>query len=162
MIESRPRECVLVALALLLLSQGPPAAQDLSTVYAPLALSLSDDTAVDVLGACGTTHDELAQLGIQTVTPLADGRALRADQFPRFLRPDHADAFGFTDFLVLGDYATVELHRVNKFQAAGFIAETWTRTHTVSIDGRTVSVFSPSWPASVLQTLLRRDRWGID
>ena len=162
MIESRPRECVLVALALLLLAQGPPAAQDLSTVYAPLALSLSDDTAVDVLRACGTTHDELAQLGIQTVTPLADGRALRADQFPRFLRPDHADAFGFTDFLVLGDYATVEFHRVNKFQAAGFIAETWTRTHTVSIDGRTVSVFSPSWPASVLQTLLRRDRWGTD
>ena len=96
------------------------------------------------------------------IEPLADGRPLHADQYPRFLRPTHEGTFGFDNFLVLGDYATVTFERVDADAEDNHTAETWTRTRTDAVSGRLVSVFHPRWDAGVLRETLRRYSWGVD
>lgn len=93
---------------------------------------------------------------------LPDGWPLRADQSPRFLHPTHEGSFGFTDLLVLGDHATVTFERIDAEADDDHTAETWTRTRTDAVAGHVVSVFSPTWDASVLRETLRRYPWGVD
>ncbi|MCY4024999.1 MAG: hypothetical protein OXH75_01630 [Acidobacteria bacterium] len=93
---------------------------------------------------------------------LPDGWPLRADQSPRFLHPTHQGSFGFTNLLVLGDHSTVTFERVDAEADDDHTAETWTRTRTDAVAGHVVSVFSPTWDASVLRETLRRYSWGVD
>ena len=152
---------------LLLLSHAPRTAQDLSETYRPLALAPEDvGSLAEPPWWCGNTFDLLreAQTGIRTAGPLADGWGVRADQTPRWLRPTHAGEFGFNNFTVLGDHATVTFERFDPWadNEDRITTETWQRVRTSSVAGRTVSVFTPRWPAKELQDYLRRIRWGID
>ena len=94
--------------------------------------------------------------------PMADGEALRADQFPRVLTPAHAGSFGFDAFTVLGDHETVTFERRDPSQTSLVTVETWTRTGTSSIAGRLTSIFRPVWRAEVLRVALAGQRWGVD
>ena len=151
-----PTACVV-----LLLSQGPQSAQDLTSVYAPLALS-TETAAVEPLRWCGTPADRLRRAGVVTAGPLDDGRLLRADQFPRHLSPTHTGDFGLSNLLVLGDHETLTFERVDPDADSKRVAETWTRTGTNAVAGRMVSVFNPTWSVEVLRGLLRRYSWGVD
>ena len=149
----------------LLLAQTPQTAQDLALLYAPLAL---DERAVtgsaEGLRQCATSYDLLRRTatGITTMQHLADGRPLRADQFPRFLRPTHNGDFGLSNFLVIGDHETVTFERVDADAEDFHTDETWTRASTQEVDGQIVSVFNPTWGIDVLHATLRRYSWGVD
>lgn len=149
----------------LLLAQTPQTAQDLAQLYAPLALAMDVSTGrAAPLRKCGTTFDLLSKAitGIQAMTPLDDGRPLRADQFPRFLRPTHTGVFGFNNFLVLGDYETVTFERFDEDGEDRHTDEIWQRSGTQNVAGRVVSVFNPRWTIDVLHATLRRQTWGVD
>ena len=164
MTASLGRRFGLTACFLLLLSQVPRSAQDLTAVYRPLALSLERDHVAEPIRSCGTSFDLLRKTatGVNPVGPLADGRPLRADQFPRFIKPDYAGGFGFNNFLVLGDHQTVAFERTAPGEDPDHTTETWQRTGTQEVAGRLVSVFSPTWTIDVLHRVLRRRRWGVD
>ena len=92
---------------------------------------------------------------------LPDGQPLRAQQVPRFLSPTYNNSFGFDDFLVLGDHPTVTFTRWDP-EAEQTTDETWHRATTRVVAGRLASVFHPRWPASLLRSELRHQRWGVD
>ena len=167
-------QCVMRATlaACLLLVPTPAPAQSLAERLAPLALLPEPGPAVGVRCATPPIPMPLAVTPFAAdparanvagnLEPLADGRPLRADQFPRFLLPTHVGSFGFTDFLVLGDYETVTFERVDADAADQHTAETWTRTGTAAVAGHLVSVFNPTWDAAMLRETLRRYPWGVD
>ena len=144
----------------LLLSQVPYRAESLSAAYvgqARLPVGASEPVRV-----CGTPSDVHRPARLALDTPIADGEPLRADQFPRFIRPTHEGVFGFDMFVVLGDHATLTFERRDLTQETSVSTEIWTRTGTSAVDGRLVSVFGPVWEASVLHDALRMQRWGVD
>ncbi len=99
------------------------------------------------------------------VTPpiqLPDGTPVEGNQFPRFIRPTHEGPFGFNNFLVLGDYPTVEFERRDVDQESGVSQETWTRIDVAEVAGRAVSVFRPMWTSEELDAGFRTQRWGVD
>lgn len=149
----------------LMLTQTPQTAQDLAQFYAPLALSQDVPAGrAEPLRDCGTTFALLRRTltGVRAVTHLEDGRPLRADQFPRFLRPTHTGDFGFNNFLVLGDHETVTFERFDADDEDRHTDETWQRIGTQEVAGRVVSVFNPTWSIDVLHATLRRMPWGVD
>lgn len=149
---------------LLVVGQLLLAQQDVAQQYE--ALTLSDDATgwSERLRECATTLSLLQRTatGVSTATPLADGRPLRADQFPRFLRPTHQGDFGFYNFLILGDHEVVTFRRRDPNTEEGYVIETWVRTGTDQVDGRLVSVFNPTWTVDLLHESLRRYSWGVD
>jgi len=88
---------------------------------------------------------------------LPDGGPLRFTQDPTLLTADYTGAITLRDFLILGDVPTVQfaLPVTNS-------VETWSRTGTLNLGGRTVSVFNPSWPASQLTEVMRSYEVGFD
>ena len=160
--------------ACLLGAPVPASSQALADRLAPLALDPEDPVLPALHLRCATPLDPAPWTSIAfaadptratvagDIEPLPDGRPLRADQFPRFLRPTHEGTFGFENFLVLGDHPTVTFERVDADAADNHTAETWTRIGTDSVSGRLVSVFNPTWDAGVLQETLRRYPWGVD
>ena len=178
MTTPRQRErCVIgaaVAAYLLLLAPGVAPAQSLAEQLAPLALD--PDYAFRPAGHlhCATPPDPMPWASAAfaadptranvagDMEPLADGRPLRADQNPRFLRPAHTGTFGFDRFLVLGDHATVTFERVDGGAENQHTAETWARSGTDSVAGHLVSIFNPTWDAATLRDVLRRYAWGVD
>ena len=171
----RGRRVIETALAAyLLLFPGPSLAQSLADRLAPLALDLEDTVSPAPGLRCATppiptpwaatffAADPARANAAGDVEPLADGRPLRADQFPRFLHPTHEGSFGFANFLVLGDHATVTFERVDADAENDHTAETWARTGTDTVAGHLVSVFSPAWDAGMLRDALRRYPWGVD
>ena len=151
---------------------APVRAQTLADLLAPLALDPQDTVRpapglrcatppIPMSGAAMPFGADPARANVAgDMEPLADGRPLRADQFPRFLHPTHQGSFGFTDFLVLGDHASVTFERVGAEN--DHTAETWARTGTDTVAGHLVSVFSPAWDAAALREALRRYSWGVD
>ena len=176
MTTARRRErcvCGAALAAYVLLAPAPAPAQSLADRLAPLALDPRDTVspapdmqcatpAVPMLWAATPFADPARANAAGDMEPLADGRPLRADQSPRFLHPTHEGPFGFTDFLVLGDHATVTFERVDADAEDDHSAETWARTGTDTVAGHLVSVFSPAWDASELHEALRRYSWGVD
>ena len=160
--------------AYVLLAPAPSPAQSLADRLAPLALDPEDTVGPAPGVRCATppipmlwaatpfAADPARANAAGDMDPLADGRPLRADQSPRFLHPTHEGSFGFTDFLVLGDHATVTFERVDADAENDHTAETWSRTRTDSVGGQLVSVFSPAWDAGELREALRRYAWGVD
>lgn len=170
----QPGRCVIgVALAAYVLL-APASAQSLADRLAPLALDPLDTVSPAPGVRCATppipmpwaatpfAADPARANAAGDMEPLADGRPLRADQSPRFLYPTHEGAFGFTDFLVLGDHATVTFERVDADAENDHTAETWARTRTDAVAGHFVSVFSPAWDAGELREALRLYSWGVD
>lgn len=92
---------------------------------------------------------------------LSDGAALSFRQDPAWLsaRPDQG--LRLRRFVVAGDVDRVRFDRWDP-EANAYAEETWTREATDTIGGRLVSIFEPSWPASVIQTRLGRVRVGLD
>ncbi len=157
-----------------LLVPVPASGQSLADRLAPLALDPRDTVRPAPGVQCATPRipmpwavtpfaaDPARANAAGDMEPLADGRPLHADQSPRFLHPTHEGSFGFTDFLVLGDHATVTFERVDADADDSHTAETWARTGTDTVAGHLVSVFSPAWDASEFHETLRSYAWGVD
>ena len=173
--KQRPRYVTGVAVgAYLLLAPLPAASQSLADHLAPLALDPMGIASPSPRLQCATPPDPLPWASSAfaadparanaagEIEPLADGWPLHADQVPRFLHPTHTGTFGFTSFLVLGDYPTVTFERADADAENQHTAETWYRTGTSAVAGRLVSAFSPTWDAAVLREALRRYPWGVD
>ena len=162
------------ALAAWLLPAPAAGAQSLAERLAPLALEPEDIVTRAPELWCATPPTPMAWAGTPfaadparanvsgDMEALPDGWPLRADQSPRFLHPTHGGSFGFTDLLVLGDHATVTFERVDADADDDHTAETWRRTRTDAVAGHVVSVFNPTWEASLLRETLRRYSWGVD
>ena len=138
--------------------------QDNTQSYELLALDDEEAVRSEQLRSCATTLGllERTATGFNTATPLADGWPLRADQFPRFLRPTHQGDFGFYNFLILGDHEVVTFRRLDPNADEGHVVETWVRTRADQVDGRLVSVFNPSWSIDLFHDWLRHYSWGVD
>jgi hypothetical protein len=126
-------------------------------VFAQQPLDLPPrDTAPEEV--CGTGPDRLRQLGFRGAFARADGQGVSFRQDPPLLFSDYTGTLALREFLVAGDVATVRF----KPSYDGSEIETWSRVATRQIAGRLVSVFEPSWPASVIDRTLTGTRWGWD
>ena len=93
---------------------------------------------------------------------MADGEPLAFEQEPAILKPDHAGSVGLIDFAVLGDHETVVFEREDPAGAAGVVEEVWGRTGTITVGGRTISLFAPRWSRHIWSERLRYERQGFD
>jgi hypothetical protein len=111
--------------------------------------------------ACGTRVDEgLRGIRLRAVQ-VADGETLSFEQDPPLVLPNYSGRVTLRRFSVVGDVPTLDFHRWNPDNPAGDV-ETWQRTTTRPIGGRLISVFEPSWDATVLDGMLSRARTGYD
>lgn len=90
-----------------------------------------------------------------------EGQPLWFDQQPRLIRADSKGGLTFEDFLIVGDFETVEFERWSS-DAEGPLTETWPRTGTTAIRGRLVSVFNPGWNEAELWDAIGTRRRGFD
>ena len=104
---------------------------------------------------CGTGLDSAIQAGRVFATPLASGEGVHFLQDPPIVRPTTTGRITLRNLTIVGNHRTVRFTRPDGKR------QTWRRTRTSTIDGRVVSIFNPSWPASVLATALR-SRHGFD
>ena len=103
--------------------------------------------------ACGTpTHLPLFG-GVRALSPLSDNMPLAYEQFPRILTPTETGTIRIVAEVV-GEVSEVAFRRNLPSLDVGFTSEVWTRSRTRTVDGRLVSVFDQSYPASVLEDLL--------
>ena len=121
--------------------------QDRASLLLP---TLSDPPRV-----CGTGMVEAIRVGRAFATPLASGEAVSFLQDPPILRPTTTGRITLREFTIVGN------HRRVRFERQDGKKETWRRSRTKTIAGRVMSVFNPSWSASVLVRALRR-RHGYD
>ena len=110
---------------------------------------------------CATGRVRERRLGWRLEEALADGRPLSFTQEPSVLSPGYAGTITFRDLYVAGDIATISFKPFDP-EAPADQTDTWTRTGTTTMNGRLVSVFNPSWPASRLGAIMRRAEWGFD
>ena len=130
------RVAVLFVCILVLMNRAPSSQERLALRLQPLAIT------PDEFDPSDTIREELLPLDpfetsnarTNTVTPLTDGRPLRADQSPRFLRPTHTGNLGFYNFLVVGDYPTVDFERYAYLEDTSYISETWVRAAIQYVD----------------------------
>ena len=144
--------------------EGPSLAQDLSESYRRLAGPPVGSA--EVVRTCGLPSDYRFQYQLKATvnTPgsMVDGAAIRGDQFPRFLRPNHDSNFGFDRFAILGDHEAVDFERYDLTGSNINNRETWQRIGTDAVAGRLVSIFRPVWGAETLRAVLAQQRWGVD
>lgn len=86
----------------------------------------------------------------------APGRALAYDQQPPVVPPNYSGTIQLADFTVAGDVPTLT------FEGVDGTVETWSRQRTDTLAGRPVSVFQPTWDASILDRSMANGRWGWD
>jgi hypothetical protein len=92
-----------------------------------------------------------------------DGRVSSWLQEPAVLTSDFEGTVVLRDFTVFGDVPTVRFVPAVDASISAPEAETWTRTETRSIGGRTVSIFNPSWSGVRLAKFFSANqRWGWD
>lgn len=84
------------------------------------------------------------------------GRALAYDQQPPVIPPNYTGTVQLAEFTVAGDVPTLT------FRATDDGVETWARVRMDTLAGRPVSVFQPSWDASILDRAMANSRWGWD
>ncbi len=142
------RQCAALASVAALLT-APTAAQQ-----APLTFHVT--TARPTLECLDTGQQARAHRNrIRTLT-VEDGRALAYDQQPPVIAPNYDGTIQLADFTVAGNVATLQ------FRALDGTVETWTRQRSDTLGGSPVSVFQPSWPASLLDRAMASTRWGWD
>lgn len=112
-------------------------------------------------GMCATGVVREEELFARPMRLLADGRPISFEQDPPIVTPNYTGTITFRNFRVVGDRATVRFH-LNDPDVPQDQTETWNRVATRTVNGRTVSVFEPSWPASTLARVMRRASWGWD
>jgi hypothetical protein len=107
---------------------------------------------------CATGDDRLRQLGARPLALVPDGRPGSYVQDPPVISADFDGVLTLRDFAVLGDVPTA------RFMPAGVGAEleTWRRTGTKTVAGRTVSLFNPSWSGTRIGAFLSSNPWGWD
>jgi len=105
---------------------------------------------------CGTRADRLDLASARPLDTLVDGQPLMFEQNPSLVTADHDGPITFKNFRVVGDVPTL------RFFLLDGSMETWNRTGTDVIVGRTVSIFNPAWSADTFARVLRRVGWGWD
>ena len=78
------------------------------------------------------------------------------------LTADYDGAVVLRDFMVLGDVPTARFVPWVDPSVDEPEIETWTRTETRRIDGRTVSIFNPEWSGVRVAKFFWTNRWGWD
>ena len=91
-----------------------------------------------------------------------DGSPLWYDQQPHVIRANDPRGLAFNDFLVVGHVERLLFERWSDSAEDGFVAETWTRTSTTSINGYLVSVFNPSWNQAEPMDTIGSSPRGVD
>lgn len=95
----------------------------------------------------------------KTVTLTGEAVSFRQQPSLLLARDDHG--LELQRFVVLGDVERVQFDRWDA-DTNDFVAETWTRSGSDTLNGRLVSIFTPSWPAAIVQQRLNRARVGFD
>jgi hypothetical protein len=111
---------------------------------------------------CGTDDERIQSLGVRPRAFVADGRAGSWVQDPAVLTADYDGRVTLRDFTVLGDVATARFIPSVDPSVDQAEAETWTRTETRQIAGRTVSIFNPSWSGASIAKFFWSNQWGWD
>ena len=111
---------------------------------------------------CATPAILARQLRGVTLLQPADGTPLSFTQDPPILTPDHEGRVSVQNLTIIGDYRTLAFNRVDPLQPSGYTEESWPRASTRTIDGRIISVFEKSYPASQLGDILKYSRQGYD
>jgi hypothetical protein len=83
-------------------------------------------------------------------------------QEPAVLTADYDGTVVLRDFTVLGDVPTARFVPWVDPSIDQPEVETWTRTETRRIDGRTVSIFHPSWSGARIAKFFWSNHWGWD
>lgn len=84
------------------------------------------------------------------------GRALAYEQQPPVVSPNYGGTIQLAEFTVAGDVASLQ------FRGVDGTLETWARQRTDTLAGSPVSIFQPSWDASILDRAMANSRWGWD
>ena len=111
---------------------------------------------------CGTVDDRTQSLGIRPRAFVPDGGAGSWVQEPAVLTADYDGTVTLRDFTVFGDVATARFVPWVSPSIGEAEVETWTRTETRRIAGRTVSIFNPSWSGARVAKFFWENRWGWD
>ena len=167
-------DLVVIAAALWLLWAVPLTAQDRRPLRAESTGALPDAVAAGARRLlCGTPAIVARQMRSGFASPSRirmadtdveprDGKPLWYDHQPHVIRADDPRGLALNDFLVVGDVETLPFERWSPGAEDGFVAETWTRTTTTSIDGHLVSVFNPSWNHAELWDTIGSSPRGVD
>ena len=102
---------------------------------------------------CATDQEFAYQFGFEPRFAIADNAPLGYQVIPTVLKPNRTEDFRIV-FEMVGDVSTLSFNRFDDSDA-GSTPETWERTTTRTVDGRLISVFDRTLPASVLGVALR-------
>ena len=102
---------------------------------------------------CGTLQMSALQRGLRVQTMLADNQPMSFQQLPRIVDPAQTGQIRIVTE-IMGDVSSVTFRLYDPNQAERFTRQTWNRKTTRTVDGRIVSIFDQSFPASVLRELL--------
>jgi hypothetical protein len=111
---------------------------------------------------CATGDDRSQSLNIRPRAFVPDGRVGAWVQEPAILTADYDGTVVLRDFMVFGDVPTARFVPWVDPSVGQPEIETWTRTETRRIAGRTVSIFNPSWSGARVAKFFWSNRWGWD
>ena len=111
---------------------------------------------------CGTADERTQSLGVRPRAFVPDGRVGSWVQEPAVLTADYDGAVVLRGFMVLGDVETARFVPWVDPSVEAPEIETWTRTETRRLGGRTVSIFNPSWSGARVAKFFWSNRWGWD
>ena len=111
---------------------------------------------------CGTPDERTQSLGVRPRAYVPDGRVASWLQEPAVLTADYDGTVVLRDFEVLGDVPTARFVPWVDPSISQPEIETWTRTGTRTVGGRTVSLFNPSWSGVRVTKFFWSNRWGWD
>jgi hypothetical protein len=111
---------------------------------------------------CATGDDRSQSLNIRPRAFVPDGRVGSWVQEPAILTADYDGAVVLRDFMVFGDVPTARFVPWVDPSVDQPEVETWTRTETRRVGGRTVSIFNPSWSGARIAKFFWSNRWGWD
>jgi hypothetical protein len=149
---------LLVSVTLAALGVSRPSAQESDGVPDTWLLAKTGDETL----RCGTADPRTQSLNVRPRTFVPDGRSGSWVQDPAVLTADYDGTVTLRDFMVLGDVPTARFVPSVDPSVEQAEVETWTRTETRRIAGRTVSIFNPSWSGAQIARFFWSNRWGWD
>jgi hypothetical protein len=111
---------------------------------------------------CGTVDQRAQSLNVRPRAFVPDGRMGSWVQDPAVLTADYDGTVTLRDFMVLGDVPVARFLPWVDPSVEQPEVETWTRSETRRIAGRTVSIFNPSWSGARVAKFFWSNRWGWD
>ena len=109
---------------------------------APLTFHVS--TAKPTIACLDTVQQARAHRNRITTLAVEAGRALVYDQRPPVVSPNYSGTIQLAEFTVAGDVASLQ------FRGVDGTVDTWARQRVDTLAGQPVSIFQPSWDASIL------------